>query len=1517
MRCFVHPRLLGPAVLAAAMALAPTAVFSQVADSLRPAVLPAGAADLGPLPAAQSLTLTVHLAPSTAHEAALEEFVSDVETTGSSNWHQWVTPAQFAQRFGPDPGAVAAVTAFAQSNGLRVAVAPGSGARLTLSGTVTQIEAAFAPSLHSYASGTGSYYANSAAVRLPAALSTSVLTIDGFSDAPSAYPLSLTADGAASASNDILSAVTTVAEANSARIVTLSTAACAEDIDTSTRSALEFALRQAVAQGITILAANQCGTRGVAGLPSIFPELVSVATGSGLTPTTSTDALSDWSEFRPDWQVADGLPSDALRHEPDLTVSSLAEFATTMQGILAREQANPDGTPARLGNIAATLYQLRTIPDLYTHPAASSTTGDARTTASRAADATSTSGTDSTGTDSSGIDAPGTWEALDGLGVVSLARLAKVYPAGVSANNVQLTLDNPGATHGQNITFTANVTNTSGNSSLPTPTGTVSFVVNGSQTIGSGTLTNGTYALTYNQLAAANYTVVAQYSGDSNYAAANSVTDSFSVSPEASSLSATAPGSTAVGQMIVFTVTDTSASGVGTPNGTVTVIPQYLATPPTYTGTLSGSGGTATATVQVPAMQAGYLAFKANCVSSDPSFTCYNPINVSANVIKGTSTMTLVANPSNPAAGASATFTATVTGAGAPYPTPTGSVTVYDYATAIGTVSLNSSGVATLNIGSITGSYHSFSANYTGDGSYNGANATAGSSAATATSTALSVSPNPPVNGSTTTLTATLTYTAGSSAPTGNMSFYEDGSLLGTVALTGATAAYTSTTISSTTSHSFYAAYSGDANYQASQSPATTTAASSSGTATTTGTLTVSPNPPVAGSTTTLLDTVHYTSPSGTSTTPTGAVTFYEDGASIGSGTVSGGVATFTSTAITAKSAHSFYAIYAGDSVFGGNTSNTVTTSASAAAATVTLAANPTIVATGSTTTLTATVSSTSGGTAPTGSVTFTSSLQGTLGTANLAGNTATLVPTLTTAGSQVISATYNGDSNYSSQASASSVTVSVGPTAAVTLAVSPTTATYGQTLTLTATATGTATSGSGPSGTLNITLYGTATVPVTLQLSPTSSTTATGTATVSAPAPGSYNIQATCTGTTFNCSSVSIAAVQLTINKANTITTLSSNPSSPTAGQSVTYTATIAGTGTTSTATAPTGNVTFSNGSATSTVALTGNVAVWTTTATSSSGTTTATYNGDGNYNTSNSTNSGSGGGTTTGPPVPTTTTLTASSTSGVANTVALLTATVTGTPTTANPTPGAPVGTITFYDTSNGQTTALGAVTAAATGTNTSSGQLTTTALGSGSHSVTAVYSGGANGTGSTSSAVTIGFSDYSLSFSPASLTLERGKSASAQLTVAALNGFSGTVSLACIAPSGSAATCTFTPSAIAGSGTSTLVITTQQGSEQGGGLRASLERRSGGIAAAALLLGCLLPGIRRRRPALFGFLLMSLALASTLGCTTLTGATSTTGTGTGTPTGTLSFVISTTGTQNGVSTSHDTTFSVTVTP
>ena len=110
----------------------------------------------------------------------------------------------------------------------------------------------------------------------------------------------------------------------------------------------------------------------------------------------------------------------------------------------------------------------------------------------------------------------------------------------------------------QNITLTATVT--SGNSGIPT--GTVTFL-DGTNSIGSSSLSSGVASLSTSALAAGTHNITAQYNGDSNFkGSVSSITSvvvtasSFSVSASALSPATVLPGGTAQS-----TITITAASG--------------------------------------------------------------------------------------------------------------------------------------------------------------------------------------------------------------------------------------------------------------------------------------------------------------------------------------------------------------------------------------------------------------------------------------------------------------------------------------------------------------------------------------------------------------------------------------------------------------------------------------------------------------------------------------------------------------------------------------------------------------------------------------------------------------------------------------------------------------------------------------------------------------------------------------------------------------------------------------------
>src|SRR6202453_1932206 len=182
------------------------------------------------------------------------------------------------------------------------------------------------------------------------------------------------------------------------------------------------------------------------------------------------------------------------------------------------------------------------------------------------------------------------------------------------------------------------------------------------------------------------------------------------------------------------------------------------------------------------------------------------------------------------------------------------------------------------------------------------------------TTAAVSSSSNPSSFGQSVTFTVTvIPQTAGT--PTGTVTFSDGSTQLGQSTLSNGTATL-STSALVIGSHSITASYTGDSNDAASVSSALTQVVA---TASATTALTGTPNPASGGQSVTFTATVTPT----TSGTPTGTVSFFDGSTLIGSSSLSGGVATFSTSTLTAGS-HSATAVYSGLGNYAGSTSTAV-----------------------------------------------------------------------------------------------------------------------------------------------------------------------------------------------------------------------------------------------------------------------------------------------------------------------------------------------------------------------------------------------------------------------------------------------------------------------------------------------------------------------------------------------------------------------------------------------------------------
>ena len=175
-------------------------------------------------------------------------------------------------------------------------------------------------------------------------------------------------------------------------------------------------------------------------------------------------------------------------------------------------------------------------------------------------------------------------------------------------------------------------------------------------------------------------------------------------------------------------------------------------------------------------------------------------------------------------------------------------------------------------------------------------------------------------------------------------------------------------------------------------------------------TLTTSPNPSHEGQPVTMTATVQTQN----GLAPTGNVLFYSDGAQIGAGILSGGVAVLSYSGL-ALGTHNVVAVYQGGGGFAGSTSNTVQQVVQLPLSTTTVTSTPNPSIGGQQVTITATVGP-AGPPQPTGTVGFTSNGSAISGCTAVVLNsgTAVCITSALPVGTDAVMASYSGDGNYS-----------------------------------------------------------------------------------------------------------------------------------------------------------------------------------------------------------------------------------------------------------------------------------------------------------------------------------------------------------------------------------------------------------------------------------------------------------------------------------------------------------------------
>jgi kumamolisin len=186
----MYCRVLGALVTASLLATPATA--DAAATQVRvgsAAVLPAGSALGGALPATAPMQLTVALAP----QAGLAAYAQAVSTPGNPLYGRFLTVAQFAQLFGAPAAAVDAVEGSLRADGLSVGSVTANKLMLPVSGSAAEVERAFSVPLAQVRVAGRTTYANTAAPSMPGAFAPYVSAVIGLDGAAADRPLGLTA----------------------------------------------------------------------------------------------------------------------------------------------------------------------------------------------------------------------------------------------------------------------------------------------------------------------------------------------------------------------------------------------------------------------------------------------------------------------------------------------------------------------------------------------------------------------------------------------------------------------------------------------------------------------------------------------------------------------------------------------------------------------------------------------------------------------------------------------------------------------------------------------------------------------------------------------------------------------------------------------------------------------------------------------------------------------------------------------------------------------------------------------------------------------------------------------------------------------------------------------------------------------------------------------------------------------------------------------------------------------------
>jgi uncharacterized protein (TIGR03437 family) len=176
-------------IVAGVLSAQPRLVKGQIDDARRARMtghvhpMATAANDLGPLDASVALpAITLVLRPTPEQQAELDRLLTAQQDPSSPDYHRWLTPEQYADRFGASPDDIAKISAWLEQHNLHVTTVGRARTSIVFTGTAGDVSQVLQIGFHRYSVDGRTHFANTAEPSLPVALETAVRAIHGLHD---------------------------------------------------------------------------------------------------------------------------------------------------------------------------------------------------------------------------------------------------------------------------------------------------------------------------------------------------------------------------------------------------------------------------------------------------------------------------------------------------------------------------------------------------------------------------------------------------------------------------------------------------------------------------------------------------------------------------------------------------------------------------------------------------------------------------------------------------------------------------------------------------------------------------------------------------------------------------------------------------------------------------------------------------------------------------------------------------------------------------------------------------------------------------------------------------------------------------------------------------------------------------------------------------------------------------------------------------------------------------------------